>query len=98
VEMASEIVIAESPTLPPVVVDMYSAITVSSATPPAVVDAPPSLLGRRLPPAVVMELQATSVRESFKAKLLELAALELDLKGATQVCSYQSARLAVKCR
>jgi hypothetical protein len=40
----------------------------------------------------------TGVGESFKAKPPDLAALEVCLKGATFVCSCQSARLTAKCR
>jgi hypothetical protein len=87
--MACEAVIAMSLVPPPVacqVVDLLFDLLIPSANP-----APP-------PPAVTLELHATGVGESFKAKSTDLAALEVCLKGTASVCSRWSARLAMRCR
>jgi hypothetical protein len=47
---------------------------------------------------VALELQTTSVEESFKTKSPDLATLERCLKGPASMCSCQSARWAMKCR
>jgi hypothetical protein len=94
-----------SPTLSPVaceVVDLQYTFGVSIAPPrpplPIVVDAPANFIGSLTPPMVALVLQATSVREFFKAKPSDLAALEVGPKGVALVRSCRSARLAVKCR
>jgi hypothetical protein len=80
-----------------VVVDSQSDILISSASLPAVVDAPVAIVGSLDFSAVALGLQASSVVESFEAKPPDLAAWEVGLMGVVVVCSHQSARLAAKC-
>jgi hypothetical protein len=63
-----------------------------------VVDASVVVVGSSSPLVVSLELHATIVGESFKAKPPGLTALEVCMKAPASVCSQRSARLAVKCR
>jgi hypothetical protein len=80
VEVACDVVVPESPT-PSTVIGLQSAIAISSATPPVVMDAPAIVVGSLTPPVVAtklratvvppvaMVLQATSVEESAPVKV-----------------------------
>jgi hypothetical protein len=91
---------AVSSTPPPVareVVDLQSDLVVSPASTPVVVDA--SVIVRSSPSlAVALELQASSLAESYKSKPPNLTASEVCPKGAASRCPRWSARLAAKCR
>jgi hypothetical protein len=73
-------------------------IVASSATPPAVVNASVADVRSSTPPAVALELQAVGVVESFEARLSDIAALEMGLKGAALVCPRRCTQLGAKSR
>jgi hypothetical protein len=74
---------------------LSSQITPSSPT--VVRNALTVVIRSSTPPSVALELQAFSIGEFFKAKVSDIASLEVGHKGATFMCARRSARLAVKC-
>jgi hypothetical protein len=69
------------------VVDLQSDCVVSPALPPAVVDALVVNVGSSTTAMVALELHATGLGESFKAKPPDLAASEVCTKGAASTYS-----------
>jgi hypothetical protein len=60
-------------------------------------DASAAVVRSSTPPSLALELQAIGVREAFKAKPSDIAALEVGHKGTAFMCVCRSARLTTKC-
>jgi hypothetical protein len=101
VELTCEVAIAVSlapPLLAREAMNLQPGPVVSPSPPPAAMDASVAVVESSTTPAVAWVLKATDIRESFKVKPPDPAALEVCPKGATSVCSHWSARLVARCR